>query len=95
MSSKKIFLKDNNKTAYWVGHVRLKPLDTEVFQKKKVVDDVQASLTGATIEQSVSRRENYPYLLQEAEEANADADVTVESNKIDGDNNNMIISMEE
>ena len=28
MSFKKLCLKDNNKTAYWVGRSKLKPLDT-------------------------------------------------------------------
>ena len=56
MSSKKFYLKDNNKTAHWVGHARLKPLDIYDFSTKKVVDDIQASLTGTTFEQSASGR---------------------------------------
>ena len=35
---------------------------------KKFIDDIQASLTGNTIEQSTSGREKNPYLLQEDEE---------------------------
>ena len=45
-------LKDNNKTAHWVGHSQLKSLDTDDFSKRTpFVDDIQASLTGNTIEQ--------------------------------------------
>ena len=33
-SSKRICLEDNNKTAHWVGHSELKPLDTMIFLKK-------------------------------------------------------------
>ena len=59
---------------------------------------MQTSLTGTTIEQSDSGRKNIPDLLQEAEEqedegANDDAYVTVESNKIDECNSDMIIRM--
>ena len=70
-----------------------------IFQEKKVIDDIQASLTSTTIEHSYSVRKNNPYFLQEAEEqeyeeANTDADVTSEANKIDKYNNGTIISME-
>ena len=33
LSSKNSYLKDNNKTAHWVGHAKLKALDTYVFSK--------------------------------------------------------------
>ena len=67
-----------------------------IYQKKKVIDDIQDSLTDDKIEQSASVREKNPYLLQEyeeqeAEEVNADADINAESNKIDEENNRMII----
>ena len=67
-----------------------------IYQKKKVIDDIQDSLTDDKIEQSASVREKNPYLLQEyeeqeAEEVNADADINAESNKIDKENNRMII----
>ena len=39
-----------------------------IFQRKKVLDDAQASPTGTTFEQSASGRKNNPDLLQEAEE---------------------------
>ena len=43
-SSKNICLKDNNKTAYWVGHLKLKTLDAEYFfQRKNLINDIQAS----------------------------------------------------
>ena len=69
-----------------------------IFSKKKVVDDLQASSTGTTFEQLDSGRKHNPYLLQtyeeeEAEEENYDAGVNAGANKIDEDNNNMIISM--
>ena len=56
VSSKKNCLTDNNKTAHWVGQSKLKPLDTDYFQKKKFIDDIQASLTDTAIEQSTSGR---------------------------------------
>ena len=60
VSSKNSYLKDNNKTARWVGRAKWKPLDTYGFSKRKNVDDVQASLTGTTFEQSASGRKNNP-----------------------------------
>ena len=59
-------MKDNNKTAHWFGHAKLKTLDTyEFFKRKTVADDVQASSTGATFEQSASGIKKNPDLLQE------------------------------
>ena len=54
-----------------------------IFNKKKIIDDIQDSLTGTTIEQSASGRKRNPYLLQESEEQEVeelydDADVTGE-----------------
>ena len=37
------------------------------FSKKKVIDDIKASLTGTTSEQSASGRKNNSDFLQEAE----------------------------
>ena len=52
VSSKKNRLKDNIKSANWVGHSQLKSLDTYVFFKMTpVVDDIQASVNDNTIEQ--------------------------------------------
>ena len=51
VSSKNFYLKDNNKTAHWVGHAKLKPLQI-FFQRKKIINGSQASLTSTTIEQS-------------------------------------------
>ena len=65
------------------------------FQKKKFIDDIQDSLTGDTIEQSDSGRKNNPCLLQGDEGLESEEAVNVEANKIDEDNNDMIISMEE
>ena len=50
MSSRKYYLKDNNKTAHWVGHSKLKSLDTDDFFKRKFIADIHASLTGTKIE---------------------------------------------
>ena len=51
MSLKILCLQDNNKTAHWVGHLESKPW-TQYIPKEKVIDDLQYSLTGDTIEQS-------------------------------------------
>ena len=93
-------MKNNNKTTQWVGHSKLKPLDTEGFSKEKVINDIQASLTGTTIKQSYEVKIDNPDLLQEAEEqkseeSNADAYVTVDAGKMNENDDNMIISMEE
>ena len=37
-----------------------------IFQKKKVIDDIEAGLTGTTIEQSDSGKKKNPDLLQES-----------------------------
>ena len=65
----------------------------------KAIKDIQASLTGTTIEQSHSGRKNNPYLLQESEEqeyevADSGAHLTTGTSKINEDNDNMSISME-
>ena len=49
VSSKEICLKDNNKTVRWVGHSILNSLDTIYSLKKKVTNDLQASLIGTII----------------------------------------------
>ena len=46
VSSKKLCLKDNNKTAHCVSHSRLRSLYTYYFPKENNIDDIQASLTG-------------------------------------------------
>ena len=44
-------MKDNNKTAHWVGQAKLKPLYTyDCFKVKQVVDDAQDSSTSTTFE---------------------------------------------
>ena len=63
VSSKNLYLKDNNKTAHWVGNDKLKPLDKDVSQKKERIDERQSSLTGTTIEKSSSGSKNNPDLL--------------------------------
>ena len=55
-------------------------MDTIYFYKTGH-NDINASLTGTAIEQSYSGKKN-PYLLQEAEVANADADLTEDVSKI-------------
>ena len=59
-----------------------------IFHNKKGIDDIQASLTGTTIEQSDLGRKINPYLLEEAEEkeseeVNDGAGENAEANKID------------
>ena len=34
VSFKKFYLKDNDKTAHWVGHAKLQPLDKDYFSKE-------------------------------------------------------------
>ena len=56
-------LKDNNKTAHWVGHSQLKFLDTDDFSRvTPVVDDIQDIITDNKIDLSTSVRKNNPYL---------------------------------
>ena len=90
-------MEHNNKTTHWVGHSKLKSLCTEYFPNK-FIDEIQFSLTGTTIEQSDYGGKKNSYSLQkyeeqEDEESNYDTDVTEESNKIDKDIDDMIISM--
>ena len=54
---KKQCFKDNVKTADWVGHLWLRSLDTDVSD----VDEKQASLTGHTLKQSVSKGKTHFY----------------------------------
>ena len=56
---------DNNKTAHWVGHSKLNPLDTDgFFKREKFIDDIEASLIGNTTEQSTSVREESKYVTR-------------------------------
>ena len=67
VSSKENYFKDNVKNTNWVGHSQLISLDIDdLFERKPVVDDIQASVTGNTMNQS--DYENNPDLLQEEEE---------------------------
>ena len=61
---------------------------------KVCIDELEASLTGASIEQSDYGMKNNPNLLQEAEVENADADLTADASKINEDYDSMNISME-
>ena len=64
VSSKENDFKDNVKNTNWVGHSQLISLDIyNFFERKPVVDDIQASVTGNTMNQS--DYENNPDLLQE------------------------------
>ena len=42
-------MKDNNKTANWFGHPELKSLDTIDLFKRKIINELEANLTGAAI----------------------------------------------
>ena len=47
--------KDKVKTGHWVGQSQLISLDTyDLFKRTQVVDDIQSSVTGSTIQQSAS-----------------------------------------
>ena len=61
---------------------------------KVYIDELEASLTGASIEQSDYGMKNNHNLLQEAEVENADADLTADASKINEDYDSMNISME-
>ena len=87
-------MKDNNKGAHWVDHSKLKPLGEKEYLRENFIKDIQASLTGATIEQSHSGRKNNPCFLQEAEVENSDAHLTAGTSKIIEGDENMSISME-
>ena len=52
VSPNKFIFKDNNKTAHWVGFQKLKPLDINIILRKTIINELQASLTGDTIEHS-------------------------------------------
>ena len=59
-------LKDNIKTAHWVGHSQFRSLDThDCFKRTPVVYDIKDSVTSNKIKQSAS--EKNPDLLQEEE----------------------------
>ena len=82
--SKNFYLKDNNKTAYWVDNYKLKLLDTDDLSKRNFfIDGIQSSLIGTKIEQSASGKKMNTDLLQaaeeqEPEEGNDDAEVNSE-----------------
>ena len=54
----------------------------ETLKKNHNKNELEASLTGDTIEQSDSGMKNDPAFLQEAEVANDDADLTSDASKI-------------
>ena len=92
-------LKDNVKTAHWVGRSQLRSLDTYDFLKiTRVVDEKQASVTGNTMKQSVYVEKKNPDLMQQeeenvAEETTEDADVNAEANEVDDNNKDMVVTM--
>ena len=92
VSSKKFCLKDNNKTEHWVGHSKLKPMYIEYcFKIKNIINELEASLTVATIKQSNYGTENNTYFLQEDEVENPDSYVTADAGQINECNDNMNI----
>ena len=49
------FKKDNVKPAHWVGHLKLRSLDTyDLFKRTPKFDQKQAIVTGNTVKLSVS-----------------------------------------
>ena len=96
MSSKQFCLKYNIKTEHWVGYLQLRSRDTNAFFKMTpVVDDIQASVTVNTIEQSDSEGGKNPIFLQESEDANNDTGVNAEENKSMKTTKHMVVSIEE
>ena len=77
----KIYMKDDNETAHWICHAKLKLLDTDDLSKRNFfIDGIQSSLIGTKIEQSASGKKMNTDLLQaaeeqEPEEGNDDAEV--------------------
>ena len=50
VSSKRLYLKDNNKTSHWVGHSKLKTLYLEDFYNRKIIiNKLEDSITGNKI----------------------------------------------
>ena len=50
MSSK--IIKNNGKTAHWVGHSQLRSLDTDdLFKRTPVVDEIKANVAGNKMKQ--------------------------------------------
>ena len=62
---------------------------------KIIIDEIEATLTGDKIEQSDAGMKNNPDLIQEVEVENADADLTEDASKINIENKNISISVEE
>ena len=76
--------------------LKIKTPGYRIFLKiKTIINELEASLTEATIEQSDYKMKNNPDLLQEAEVDNADAYFTADASKINEDYENMSISLEE
>ena len=63
--------------------------------RKIIIDEREANLTGDKIEQSDAGMKNNPDLIQEVEVENADADLTEDASKINKENKNINISVEE
>ena len=94
-SSKKFYLKDNDKTSYQVGHSNLKPLGLEKILKIKImINELEASLTRTIIEQSDYSMKNNPDFSVVVEVANADADLTSGASKANEKYDDMNISDE-
>ena len=63
VSSKKFCVNYNIKNGHWVGHLKVNPLNLEDFYyRKRIINGIEASLTGASIKQSDYLIQNNPVL---------------------------------
>ena len=90
ISSKRFYLKDNNKTSHWVGHSKLKTLYLKDFYNRKIIiNEIEAGLNGNKIGHSDYVMKNNTDASIVAEVENDDTDLTVDSGKTDEDDKNM------
>ena len=90
VSSKKLCLKDNNKTSHWVGHSKLKTLYLKDFYNRKIIiNEIEAGLSGNKIGHSDYVMKNNTDASIVAEVENDDTDLTVDSGKTNEDDKNM------
>ena len=89
---RKFYLKDNNKTLYLVGHSKSKPLYLEdSYERKIIMNKLEASLTTTRIEQSYYGMKNIPYLSIVAEVIYADVYLNTDASKTNEEDEDMNI----
>ena len=86
-------MKDNNKTSHWFSHSKLKSLDLEeVSKRRRIINELEDSLSGTTIEQSDSGMKNNPDTSIVVEVENYDADLTSYASKTNEEYDDINIS---